>query len=103
MSYYYAQINDNNICDGISRINELDNRPSMIQLDSYDASVIGKLWTGSEWIENPNPPEPQPEPQPETVTLNSLQEKIDQLEQQNMALMMGMVDVYAAVTTGKGE
>lgn len=40
--------------------------------------------------------------QPETklVTLKSLQDKIDQLEQQNMALMMGMVDVYSAITTG---
>lgn len=41
--------------------------------------------------------------QPNHVTLKSLQEKIVQLEQQNTALMMGMVDVYLAVTTSKGE
>lgn len=51
---------------------------------------------------DPAPIRPE-EPQPEPVTLKSLQYKIDQLEQQNMALMMGMVDVYSAVTTNKGE
>lgn len=29
--------------------------------------------------------------------------KIEQLEQQNMAIMMGMVDVYSAITTGGQE
>jgi len=99
MSYYYAQINDKNICECVSQLYRPDNRLNMVQLDSFDESVIGKMWTGSEWVENPNPPEPQPEP----VTLETLQAKVDQLEQQNVALMMGMVDVYSAVTTNKGE
>lgn len=99
MRYYYAQLDDNNICAGVSDLSGPIEAENMIQLDSYDTSVQGKLWTGSGWAENPNPPEPQPE----TVTLEILQAKIDQLEQQNMALMMGMVDVYSAVTTNKGE
>lgn len=100
MARYYAQINSENICEGVSQLgNEEVTADNLIEIESYDLSLIGKMWTGSEWIENPNPPEPQPE----TVTLEILQAKIDQLEQQNMALMMGMVDVYSAVTTNKGE
>lgn len=46
---------------------------------------------------------PEPEPQTPPVTNEELQAQIAELQEQNMALMMGMVDVYAAVTTGKGE
>lgn len=112
--YYYAQINtDSKLCCGVSQLCDEKIQDDMIELESYDMSLMNMMWTGTwneetqswdggEWIENPNPPEP-PEPQPEPVTLKSLQEKIGQLEQQNMALMMGMVDVYTAVTTSKGE
>lgn len=65
-------------------------------VNTYDNGTIEKFI-------KPNEDPPEPEPQPEPVTLKSLQEKIVQLEQQNMALMMGMVDVYSAVTTNKGE
>lgn len=65
-------------------------------VNTYDNGTVEALLKPTEDI-------PEPEPQPEPVTLKSLQDKIDQLEQQNMALMMGMVDVYSAVTTNKGE
>lgn len=74
MAYYYAQINDDNICEGVSQLSELDSRPNMIQLESYDASVMGKMWTGTEWVENPNPPEP-----PETSTEPTNQDIMDAL------------------------
>lgn len=65
-------------------------------VNTYDNGTVEEYLKPDENI-------PELEPQPEPVTLKSLQEKIVQLEQQNMALMMGMVDVYAAVTTNKGE
>lgn len=98
--HYYAQINDDNICDGVSQLSGIVDKPNMIELESYDMSVMGKMWTGSEWVENPNPPEPQPEPEP--VTNEEIKAKMDQLEQQNVAIMMGMVDVFAAVTSANG-
>lgn len=64
MRYYYAQIDDNNICVGVSDLSGPVEADNMIQLDTYDTSVQGKMWTGSEWVENPNPPEP-PEPSSE--------------------------------------
>ena len=64
MRYYYAQIDDNNICVGVSDLSGPVEAANMVQLDTYDTSVQGKMWTGSEWVENPNPPE-QPEPSSE--------------------------------------
>ncbi len=62
--HYYAQLDDNNICVGVSQLSGIVNADNMIELDTYDTSVQGKMWTGSEWVENPNPPEP-PEPSSE--------------------------------------
>lgn len=65
--HYYAQINDDNICDGVSQLSGIVDKPNMIEMESYDMSVMGKMWTGSEWVENPNPPDP-PEPSTEPTT-----------------------------------
>ena len=56
--YYYAQIDDDDICCGVSQLSGIVEHDNMIQLESYDMSLMGKLWTGTEWVENPNPPEP---------------------------------------------
>lgn len=65
--YYYAQIDDDGICCGVSQLSGIVEHDNMIQLESYDMSLMGKLWTGTEWIENPNPPEP---PEPTTEPTN---------------------------------
>lgn len=69
--YYYAQINtDTKICCGVSQLCGEVIKSDMIELESYDMSLIGKMWTGTwnegtqswdggEWVENPNPPEPE--------------------------------------------
>lgn len=59
--HYYAQIDDDSICTGVSQLSGIVDKPYMIEMSSYDMSVMGKMWTGSEWVENPNPPDP-PEP-----------------------------------------
>ena len=56
--FYYAQIDDDGICCGVSQLSGIVEHDNMIQLESYDMSLMGKLWTGTEWAENPNPPEP---------------------------------------------
>lgn len=65
--YYYAQIDDDDICCGVSQLSGIVEHDNMIQLESYDMSLMGKLWTGTEWVENPNPPEP---PEPTTEPTN---------------------------------
>lgn len=56
--YFYAQIDDDGICCGVSQLSGIVEHDDMIQIESYDMSLMGKLWTGTEWVENPNPPEP---------------------------------------------
>ena len=65
--FYYAQIDDDGICCGVSQLSGIVEHDNMIQLESYDMSLMGKLWTGTEWVENPNPPEP---PEPTTEPTN---------------------------------
>ncbi len=64
--HYYAQITDDGICCGVSQLSGIVNADNMIELESYDLSVMGMKWTDSAWIEDPNPPEPvepvEPEP-----------------------------------------
>ncbi len=72
--YYYAQINpDTKICCGVSQLCGIVERDDMIQLESYDMSLMGKLWTGSEWVDNPNPPQPV-EPTTEPTTQDIMDE-----------------------------
>lgn len=49
--YYYAQINtDTKICCGVSQLCGKKIQSDMIELESYDMSLMGKMWTG-EWNE----------------------------------------------------
>ncbi len=71
--WYYAQITDDNICCGVSQLSGVVEADNMIELESYDTSLIGKMWAGGEWVENPNPPEP-PEPSHEPTTQDIMDE-----------------------------
>lgn len=63
--HYYGEIDDDNICIVVSQLSDVVNNPHMIELDTYNISLLGKMWTGSEWVDNPNPPEPpEPDEQP---------------------------------------
>ena len=47
--WYYAQINtDTKICCGVSQLCGEKIQDDMIELESYDMSLMGKLWTGTE-------------------------------------------------------
>jgi predicted glycosyl hydrolase (DUF1957 family) len=51
MSNYYAQINSNSICFAITQTSSLIDQPNMIAIDSYDISLLGKVWSDGQWIE----------------------------------------------------
>ena len=70
---YYAQIDENNICIGISQHPEEIDREDLIKIDSYDFGLLRKVWQDGEWIENPNP-EPEPEPTPDPTSTDELKE-----------------------------
>lgn len=52
----YAQIDNENICVAISDIGNLSvDNPSLIKLDFFDNSVIGKKYSNGVWEEVPKP------------------------------------------------
>jgi hypothetical protein len=51
MSFYYAQIDENNICCGVSELAGEINSPNLIQLGELDTTLLGKIWNGSEWLD----------------------------------------------------
>jgi hypothetical protein len=53
MSFYYTQINENNICCGVSELAAEMSNPNLIRIDGLDISILGKVWNGSNWSEPP--------------------------------------------------
>ncbi|WP_250655057.1 hypothetical protein [Alkalimarinus coralli] len=51
MSNFYAQINDEKICIGVSQLSSAVEHPQMISLDSYDESILGKKRYYKQWRE----------------------------------------------------
>lgn len=60
---FYAQLNEQNICIGISQLADTINDEKMIEIDSFDVSKIWHKYENSEWsVESfePVPTTPQP-------------------------------------------
>lgn len=53
---YYAQLDVQNVCVGVSQLAGVVDADNLVELDSYDISVLGKLWQGGKWVDNPNKP-----------------------------------------------
>ena len=51
MSFYYAQINDDLACYAVTQTAGEIIQDDMIQVASYDTSLLGKIWTDGEWLE----------------------------------------------------
>lgn len=64
---YYAVVSldefENLICNSVLDTFQTRYGNEYILLQSYDETLLGKIWTGSEWVDNPNYvlPEVQPE------------------------------------------
>ena len=59
MSFYYAQINDDQICFAITQTAGLITQADMIPVASYDTSLLGRIRTNGEWLDPPPiPPGP---------------------------------------------
>ena len=53
MSFFYAQINDDQICFAITQTAGLITQSDMISVASYDTSLLGKIRTNGEWLDPP--------------------------------------------------
>ena len=57
----YAQLNEENICIGISQLSGKVAAENMIELASYDTSILGKKYVDGKW-EDVEHPEEEAEP-----------------------------------------
>ncbi len=60
----YAQLNEENICVGVSELSGEVEGDNMVLLDNYDISLLGKKYNDGSWkeIEKELPKEVEPEP-----------------------------------------
>lgn len=52
----YAQLDNNNICIGISQLSGEVQSENMLQIEHYDTTLLGKKYENGKWIELPKPP-----------------------------------------------
>lgn len=53
---FYAQLDDQATCFAISELSGIEAAPSLVPIDTFDTSVVGRRWTGSAWADPPAPP-----------------------------------------------
>ena len=81
MNYYYAQIDENNICIAVSDLSGKVTADNMLRLEKYDTSLLGKKYNNGVWEEVP-----QPEPEPTQLDRIELQVNTSYVEAQNQAV-----------------
>ena len=81
MKYYYAQIDENNICIAVSDLSGKVTADNMLRLETYDTSLLGKKYNNGVWEEVP-----KPEPEPTQLDRIELQVKTSYTEAQNQAV-----------------
>jgi hypothetical protein len=86
---YYAQIDQTGICFAVSQLSREVTANNMIAINSYDTTLLGKRWNGTNWEEVP---QPDPGPPPETT-----EQKLARLEEQNLILMDALATTFEEV------
>ena len=81
MSYFYAQIDENNICIAVSYLSGKVTAGNMLRLETYDTSLLGKKYNNGVWEEVP-----KPEPEPTQLDRIELQVNTSYVEAQNQAV-----------------
>lgn len=75
--YYYARLNDNNVCTEIvSRVNRLKDVKGYVELPEYNETVRYKKWESNQWSQESYEPELD----------TKVQDKLVELEEGNKAL-----------------
>lgn len=67
--FYYADLNENNICHSIMEAYEKSANPLLIEIPAYDKSYCGKKYNNGTW-------EDTPKPEPKPVTLSEQQQAV---------------------------
>lgn len=55
--YFYAQLNENNICIGVSQLSGEVDAPNMVRIPSFDPDYIWRKYEDGQWTEEKFEPE----------------------------------------------
>lgn len=91
---FYAQLNEENICIGISQLSGEVKAENMIEIETHDVGLLNKRWTRQGWEEVPRPEQEAPAP---TV------DRLARLETQNLILMDTLATVYVETLGDKAD
>lgn len=78
MTYIYAELDENNICKAVSQLSGIVDKPTMIPLDFYDTSLLGKQYNNGEWLEVE-----QPEIEPQETQLDRIESAVNDIAKNN--------------------
>ena len=88
MIRYYAQLNDENICIGLSQLSGTVNHSNMIKISEElygQGSLLGCLFENGEWVEVPKE---------ETEPIRSIEARLAEMEELQLIQMMAQAEVY---------
>lgn len=94
----YAQLNEENICVGISQLSGEVQSKNMLKIESYDITILGKKYEDDNWIELPKPPV---EPTEEELLMS--QTLLNQANIQNQLKTLNEINSKIILNNQKGE
>ena len=102
--FFYAQLNEENICIGVSQLSGKVDNPLLIPIAEFDSSIIGKKYSNGVWEEVESEPVSEPEPTEQEliqaeILLNQSEIIAKQKEQDEVLaeLLLGQQEVAANV------
>jgi hypothetical protein len=100
---FYAQLNQENICIGISQLKGEVENPQLIPLKDWDTTLLGKEYRGETWV---NPPSAEDENNffsTEEIlmqTLTDIEINTLQAQQERQLLAQQLADIEIALLSG---
>lgn len=88
--YYYARLNDNDVCiEIVSRVEKLKDVRGYVELPEYNETVRYRKWLGDQWSQETY------EPSIDTV----VQDKLEELEEENSNLKSQVSSLESTITS----
>ncbi|AEG59374.1 hypothetical protein [Desulforamulus ruminis] len=50
--YIYAQLDEQNICVGLSRLSGVTDLPYMVLIEEFNPDLLGKQWDGEKFLDS---------------------------------------------------
>lgn len=100
--FYYAQLNEENICISISGYGSEMDHEILIAIESENYDYLWRKYENGEWSEEKFKPEPQPQPPSE---IDLLKARIATLEEHNEEHEAAIIDlaIFISEKIGDGE